>query len=129
MLRPADEYEGWDNCRTLRASFARRLWFCRRGSRSLRRRRWSLFEIDLGSLASALVCLEVRVVSRKATQTRYQIIGEQGNIGIVVLQRFVVSPPLHRDSVLFPAQFSLNPQKLFFEFQLRIIFHHNQQAP
>src|SRR6266852_5295196 len=69
------------------------LRFGRRGSRGRRGRRLSFFEIDLRDLPSALICLEVRVVPGKATQARNQVIGEQGNICIVVLQRFVVSAP------------------------------------
>src|SRR6266446_48560 len=108
---------------------ARQLWFC--GSGSLRGRRWSflVFEIDLGSLPGPLVCLEVCVIPGKAAHARHQVVREKREISIVVLQRLVVTAPLHRDSILGARQLVLQPQKVFVGFQLRIIFNHNQQAP
>src|SRR6267142_4311063 len=100
----------------------------RRGNRCLRGCRRLLFlEINLWSLPRTLIGLEVRVVPRKPTYARYQVVREKRNISVVVLQSLIVAAPLHRDSVLCPRQLILQPQKVLVRLQLRIVFNHNQQ--
>src|ERR1700730_5043600 len=116
MLRAADWYAGSQISRHPHTSFARRLRLCRCRSRRLRGWSFLVLKIDLGSLSRAFVCLEVRVIPGKAAQARYQAAREKGNIGGVVLHRFIVTTPLHGDSVLCARQLVLKPQKVFVGF-------------
>ena len=85
-------------------------------------------ERNLGSIASAGLGLEIGVVALEAEHGRCDVVGEQLDIGVVALHGFVVLAALHRDAIFSAGQFVLQAQEIFVGFQLRIIFHHHQQA-
>src|SRR5208282_1905634 len=98
---------------------------CRSWSR--RGRGFVVVEVHFGGLARAFLGLEIGVVAREASETGNQTVREQGNVGVVVLNRIVVALALHSDTVFRAGQFILQAHEIFVRFQLRVVFHDDHQ--
>src|ERR1035441_5898503 len=85
-------------------------------------------EVHLGSLPRTLFRLEVCIVAGEARQAGYDVVGEQPNVGVVVLQGIVVPLTLDGDTVLGAGQLVLQAQEVFVGAQLRIVLDHHHQA-
>src|SRR5260370_32642054 len=85
-------------------------------------------EIDLRHLARRSFGFEVRVVTRKAEQPRSDVLGEEIDIGVVALNRFVIFSALLRDTVFSTRELILESQEVFVRLQLRIVLDDHQQA-
>src|SRR5437763_1243167 len=64
-------------------------------------------EIHLGHLSRSLGRLKISLIWFETRKSGNQIVGELEQVGVVVLQRIVVSLALDRDSVLGSRQFIL----------------------
>src|SRR5579859_5036198 len=84
------------------------------GSRGRRR---SCAEIDFGGLAGAGFGFEVGVVASEAAEAGDQAVGEKRDVGVVVLNGFVVAAALDSDAVFRSSQLVLEAEKVFVGFE------------
>src|SRR5450432_3712644 len=88
--------------------------------------RWSCWrwlfvvvEVDLGGLACAFFGLEIGLVALEASHAGDQAVGEQRNVGVVVLHHLVVVAALDGDAIFRAGQLILQAHEIFVGFQLR----------
>jgi hypothetical protein len=113
----------WDCCSAFhRATNEKPLASATRAASMRRRRR--IGEIHFGYLLGVRRRLEVVAILAKAHDTRDEVVGEKADIGVVILDRLVVPPPLHRDTVFRPLQLVLQFQKIFVGLELGIVLNH-----
>src|SRR6185437_15492265 len=72
--------------------------------------------------------LEVIVVIGHVAEAGYDVVGEGADVGVVVLNGEVVLAAGDGDAVFGAGQLVLQRQKVLVAAQLRVIFHHHQQA-
>src|SRR5277367_6280520 len=83
---------------------------------------WRWVEVDFGGLAGAWFGFEVGVVAGEAAKAGDEAVGEEGDVGVVVLDGFVVAAALDGDAVFGAGEFVLETHEIFVGFELGIIF-------
>lgn len=73
---------------------------------------WRGVEIYFGGFAGAGFGFEVGVVAGEAAEAGYQTVGKEGDVGVVVLNGFVVAAALDGDAVLRAGQFVLEAEEI-----------------
>src|SRR5260221_2461270 len=63
-------------------------------------RRFLEIEIHLGNLAGTFFGLEIGVVARESSEAGDQAVWKEGNVSVVVLDRFVVAAAFDRATIL-----------------------------
>src|SRR4029077_17468759 len=102
--------------------------FRRRGLRRRLRGRARGGEIHLGNLARFFRGSKIRFVRFETSPTRINVVGKLLHIGVVVLQRVVVTLALDRDAVFRSRQLVLQAQEVLIRLQLRVVLDHDEQA-
>src|SRR5713226_1122133 len=85
-------------------------------------------ELHLGGLTGGRRSCEISLVTLEAGPTGEHAVWEQADIGVVVLQGFVVAPPLDGDAVFCACQLVLQAQKILVGLELRVVLDDHQQA-
>src|SRR5450755_277263 len=92
------------------------------------RLRFGRWELDFGGLAGAFGGLEVGFVAMEAGPAGEEAVGEQADVGVVGLDRIVVALAFDGDAIFGAGQFVLQAQEIFVGFELRVVFHYDEQA-
>src|SRR5260370_14740347 len=79
-------------------------------------------EIHLGSVARPFFRFEIGVVARESSDAGDQTVWKEGNVSVVVLDRFVVAAAFGGDATLRSCQLILQAHEILLRVQVRVIF-------